>query len=309
MLVVSFAHAAGGENIVVNGGFESGAASWKSGSLPDGWSMDKAETLTPGELAIDTRVRHSGTASIRLADSTHGLYQRFNVKPGELYNARFWAKSQLTAGGFGIHIAWLDAQGKWVTNAKGHQITHGGNVYAINDWREVRIDNIRAPATAAIAQLTLISIIEVDHQVVEGEYWIDDISMETAPADHSKGENHATARIQAAASTPTVDGVLDDPVWARSTEIGSFTLPAVRTVALSQTSAVVTYDDGALYLGIVSLNPRPAASGDKDTIDIILQRKQFSFNADGVRTSAASPSDDWQVAVQTGEKAWTAEVK
>lgn len=300
-------HAAVGPNVVVNGGFESGVDAWKPGSPPESWSMDKADTLMPGELVIDTQVRRSGRASVRISNSTHGIYQRIPVTPGQLYNARFWTKSKLTSGGFGLHIFWLDAQGKWVANARGQQITHGANVYSITDWREVRIDNVRAPDTAVQAQLTTISIIDADHHMVEGEYWIDDVSMTIAPADHSKDQYRATARIQPARGAPVIDGKLDDPAWTKSTAIGSFTRQKDKTVSPLQTSAAITYDHDALYLGIVALGPKPGSAGWDDIFEIMLQKKRFAFNVKGEIDSKQSAG--WQVAIQPENKAWVAEVR
>jgi hypothetical protein len=329
------------DNVTTNGSFETNASRWQAGNNLEGWSIDKQDTLAPDEFVLDPAVRHSGNASARFTNSTHGLTQRVQVKPGEFYNLRFWTKTNLTSGGFGLHIAWTDAQGKWIFNDKGQQITHGSNQYGISDWREVRVDNLRAPDTATAAMISTIALIEIDHASVEGDYWIDDISMKPSPADRSGKEYRSSARISPAAVPPAINGELDDTAWRTATEISGFTVPDRKIWAQPQTTIAATYDAEALYFAITAQDPDASAYiannkkhdadfSESDSFEILLSpadsgitQFRLALNKEGIRAdfrdkwnkkkgesaSDAAWNPEWQAAVHQGEHSWTAEVR
>ena len=324
-------------NLIVNGGFEANAAEWQPASVPKPWSTWQPKTLRPEELAPDRAVRHSGGVSARFTDATHGLTQHVLVKPGEVYNFRCRIKTNLTKGGAGLQIHWLDGQGKWVFNREtGKQVTHNCNLYGISEWREARLDNIRVPEGAA---RTLVSVTPLFGP--KGVFWADDITMELAPSAADGEAYRATVRAPRITESPTVDGALDEPMWARAARIGNFTIPKLKALARQQTSAAMAYDKDALYLGVRVLCSDPDAMvarvtehdgpvTGEDAIEIFLNsgepgvaQMHFAFNMKAARLDLkevwnaatggvamdSSWNPGWQVATRKGADAWTAEVR
>lgn len=184
------AGAAQPREMVLNGGFEVNARSWKAGTVPEYWGMNDADTLHEEEFSVDLIVKRSGNSSIRLKDSTHGIVQKIKVVPGNVYNAGAWIKTDFMRGGLGISVWWMDARGKWILNeSTGALISHNANLYGTSDWRYARLDNIRAPHNADQAYLAVNTVFGP----TSGTGWIDDVSMELAPADVPPAEYQAVS--------------------------------------------------------------------------------------------------------------------
>lgn len=329
--------AAGAPNLLVNGGLEAGAEGRQPGELPQGWRMWKVATLEPGELALDRAVKRSGEVSARFTDATHGLAQHVRVRPGDMVHFRCYFRTDLRKGGAGLGIGWLNKEGKWVFDPEtGKQITHNRNLYGIADWREAELTNIRVPATAVSARVSVGPVFGA-----KGEFWVDDVAMEAVPGEKPREAHKSTVAINRTTSVPTLDGKLAEPLWDSVAQITHFTIPKLKALARRQTAVSMAYDDLALYLGVHCQEPdmdrlcaqtteRDGGVYNDDCVEIFLapggageEQFHFIFNSAGVRydareiwdpaTGSARSKEDWdpewQVATHIGADAWTAEAR
>ena len=130
---------ASGENLLVNGDFESGLRGW---TKP--WSR------TPGvKVEPDSLVRHSGKAAVRIEHSSPQDWslaqeKRIDVKPGEIYELSGWLRTQ-GEGAAALSVTLYDAKKQVLDWSFG-----GRDVQGTNDWRQVQSRFIIPPDGAAI---------------------------------------------------------------------------------------------------------------------------------------------------------------
>lgn len=144
MILVLFALSSGatapaGENLIVNGDFESGLRGW---SKP--WSR------TPGVKAtLDDQVRHSGKAALRVEhanalDWSVAQEKRLDVTPGEIYELSGWLQAK-GEGKVELSVALYDA--------RQHALdwTFGGcELRGSSAWQQVRSRFLIPPGAASI---------------------------------------------------------------------------------------------------------------------------------------------------------------
>jgi hypothetical protein len=140
-----------------------------------------------------------------------------------------------------------------------------------------------------------------------------------------------------AVAPPTIDGRLDDPVWAEVQAAAGFLQrdPVEGQPASEETRVRVAYDDDALYLAVNLLDREPArivrqlsrrdAAVDADVLVVYLDPHHdrltgagFAVSAAGVQRDALIYNDSfldftwdavWESAVEIGADGWTAELR
>jgi len=158
---------------------------------------------------------------------------------------------------------------------------------------------------------------------------------QTPPGGGALGLN--AYRLTPAVGAPTLDGRLDDAVWAAADSIHSFTqkVPDEGKAAQFPTVARVAFDDNAVYVGVRAYDPDPSKivaqltrrdeDSSSDWLIVALdsrhdQRTSYAFmvNPAGVKRDfvIADGADDdnswdavWEVAVKTDDHGWTAEFR
>lgn len=144
VLMVSFALAAAADNVVRNGGFESGLDGWRTWAraaqgitaAPD------SECVRGGRTAL--RLEHRGAEDWSLEPDL-----RLEVQPGDLLELECWVRVQ-GGGSATLCVSTWDAQGKVVAWAYGERTAS-----AEQDWRHLR-SRVVVPAHVARVQPRLI---------------------------------------------------------------------------------------------------------------------------------------------------------
>src|SRR5258706_10300434 len=158
----------------------------------------------------------------------------------------------------------------------------------------------------------------------------------SATTGREAAEAPKSIRIPRTATPPTLDGVLDEPMWASAAKIDQFyqMKPGDGTAGSEHTEVYFAYDDNAIYIGAKMWDPASpngiAASSmkqganlsDDDRIAIFFDpfntRRtgfRFSTNANGVRNDQLVNGNDnnpdwsviWDVRCRSYEGYWIAE--
>jgi hypothetical protein len=154
-------------------------------------------------------------------------------------------------------------------------------------------------------------------------------------------EFRSTQPTQSAVATritarPTIDGVLDEPVWNTAPKIGDLTQrePVPGVPATEKTDVTVLYDSDRLYVGVMAYDSEPqrvigtrmerdAALGDDDSVEILLDTFHDRSNAFYFATNPAGALVDglvfangqsnmqwdatWEVRTRRTSQGWSAE--
>lgn len=158
-------------------------------------------------------------------------------------------------------------------------------------------------------------------------------------ASPARAEEDPPRDVPVAASTPVVDGVLDDGAWDGALVVDDFVarLPVEGAAPTTRTEVRLAHDRRALYVAVRAVDPRPEtvrataarrddfaiATGDQFVIAIDSFRDRrngywFSTNPLGARVDAQFSDegdrfDDawngvWDAAARVGGEGWTAEI-
>lgn len=156
-----------------------------------------------------------------------------------------------------------------------------------------------------------------------------------APAT-SQNTDVKLAEIQRTTLSPTLDGVLDDPVWQQATQISDLhqIQPVDHGEPSQRSTYYITYDENYFYMAArlydsdpEQIRARQLVQGQNifsdDTVDILLDTFNndrtafyFSTNPNGIRNegvweSASAFNSDWSgiwdVQARVDEEGWTAE--
>jgi len=153
-----------GENIIVNGGFETGA-----NGAPVGWSIPRDIT------SLDTANPHSGKFSLKYSRTDKNDYrlitQQIPCVPGKLYEASVWVKGEnvksdeSTDQGAGFCIEWSDENGQWLGGA------YPPCIAGTFDWQKITTI-VRIPKEAKKVNITLYI-----RPKNTGTAWFDDVEV------------------------------------------------------------------------------------------------------------------------------------
>ncbi|GAA2605171.1 hypothetical protein GCM10010399_40280 [Dactylosporangium fulvum] len=144
-------------SLVHNGGFEDGLT---------GWTLSASGSA--GSHAVDTSVRRSGNASLRIAKSAagnYGFWRDVPVTPGGRLLVRGYIRAQALNAGGGFRVDWLDFGGVEVA---AREDAVGGTVSGTTDWIQ-RSATLAVPVGAARARVWAWTIAS------SGSMWFDDI--------------------------------------------------------------------------------------------------------------------------------------
>jgi len=165
------------------------------------------------------------------------------------------------------------------------------------------------------------------------------VAADTGVLRHANGRVPPVATaLRAAASSPRIDGRLDDAVWALTTPVTRFTQrnPRDGEPATERTEVRIVYDDEAVYVGARMYESEPARIAaqlgrrdnlgssdffevDFDSYHDHLTSFQFCVNPLGVKLDIAATNDNsggdggwdpvWDVATHRDSLGWTAEFR
>jgi hypothetical protein len=150
------------------------------------------------------------------------------------------------------------------------------------------------------------------------------------------GRKTRSAPATRTAEPPTIDGVLDEPIWTAAPTIGPLVQrqPNPGTIPSERTDVRVLYDDGHLYIGVKARDDEPdkvigtqmardASLSSDDRIEILLdtfrdQRNAFYFatnpagaRVDGLTYANGELNTDWDaiwyVRTRRTDEGWVAE--
>ena len=114
-----------------------------------------------------------------------------------------------------------------------------------------------------------------------------------ASAQSSQGDDRVTATRLESGATPTIDGILDEPVWSTADAMDGFIQrePDEGVAASERTEVRLAYDDAGLYVAVMAFDADP----DR-IVARILQRDRI-FEADPFGQGALIPAGDDAVAI------------
>lgn len=145
-------------SILPNGGFGSGLAGW---TLSGGTSA--------GSHAVDTSVRRSGSASLKITKSTaggYGFHRDVAVAPGARLLLRGYLRTAALSGDAHLRIDWLDWAGSEVAAREDYV---GGTITGTNAGWVQRSSSYAVPAGAARARVWVWTT------AGSGTVWFDDL--------------------------------------------------------------------------------------------------------------------------------------
>jgi hypothetical protein len=212
---------AAGDNLIVNGDFESGVQGW-----------NKAWSRVPGvKAALDRQVRHGGSAAVRIEHSNPHDWslsqgKSLDVKPGEIYQLSGWLRTQ-GEGDVALSVTLYDAQHQAIEWTYGSQGVRG-----TADWRRVDSRFMIPPGGATIlARLT-------GHGVLTT--WADDLTLcrtgkidlqpaTKLPATLTGRNRSLEVTFHTADATLTLRDLRCGQVWSQRPEKRSFVIDAKTT--------------------------------------------------------------------------------
>jgi hypothetical protein len=155
--------ACGQENLLPNGGFESG-----SSGQPDGWSSLWAREPGKATCSLDQTVFHSGSQSLKVEHSGRedwslGAGPRLAVKPGDLFRLEAWARFA-GSGSSAVGVVAFDGD-----NHALNWFYAAGQAPRTPEWRRVQVTFAAGPAVATLQP-------RITGQG-EGTAWWDDVSL------------------------------------------------------------------------------------------------------------------------------------
>ena len=176
-LVLSAASAAAADNLVINGGFESGLTGWRPL-----WSR-QAEA---GSLGLDRQTAHQGVNAARIdhrgaEDWSFEPDLRVPVQPGDIFELQAWIRLEGSGSATLCVSAW-DAQGKNVDWAYGERTIH-----AASDWTPLRSRFVTPPGVTQI-QPRLIGN-------GQATVWVDDYSLVKMPGPDPRQRSRLPGRL------------------------------------------------------------------------------------------------------------------
>lgn len=156
----------------VDTSFNNGFESWISGSpnLPTLWQIYRPDL---GNFATDTSVAHSGSASVKIWNSSYSssgqpsffAYPIAGIMPGTSYTASVYVKGQNATGTTQICLSWFTSSFSYLGNAC------GGSLFGTTAWQKISTSGI-APTGVAYVELFLSSANN------NGTAWFDDASFQ-----------------------------------------------------------------------------------------------------------------------------------
>ena len=158
------------------------------------------------------------------------------------------------------------------------------------------------------------------------------------PSAWAQGADRPVATALRVIEAPTIDGLLDEAVWQRSTPLTDFVQaePLEGQAATEKTEVRVLYTDAAIFVGarlhdgapaqiVTTDTSRDAGLGNQDSFQVIFDTFQdrqngfvFGTNATGIQFDAqvrnqGNPSSSWdgswEVRTRHDEEGWTAEFR
>lgn len=295
--------------------------------IPDRWYPNVHENEgAEGGIAIDTDVKHSGRASLRIdhtSDNTawvRASQQPIPVRPEATYRARAWVRGDAP---YSVIVY------QFRTDEQPYVTFNIGQGEATDGWQELT-KLVTAGNDAEFLKVSLIAN-------GPGSVWFDDVSLELiAERPHIKAPR--------APQPPTIDGDLADAAWRGAPTAGDFcVLDGQGETAPVQTTVRVAFDDRALYIAFECQEPNvPGILADAttdtssvwadDCVEVFLdtEHDRASYLHLGVsagggkwqeRTIATrwytnwhssggrAPTPEWRAAARIGEDSWTAEIE
>jgi hypothetical protein len=156
-------------NGAVDTSFNNGFESWIAGSpnLPELWQIYKP---TLGNFALDNTVAHSGSASVKIWNSStsssgqpsFSIYPIATITPGSSHTASVYAMGLNATGSTQICLSWFTSDFTYINN------TCGGSLSGTTSWNQISVTGT-APANTAYVELFLSS---ADNK---GTAWFDDV--------------------------------------------------------------------------------------------------------------------------------------
>ncbi len=295
-------------NLLVNGGFEQGAA------LPAWWGRHPGRDNGRNVHARDTKVAHSGRASARIEwwDPIAGKnksplqWSRYGLRVtgGKSLIVSGFARTQsVPAAGAGLHF--YDARGNHLS------FRPVAGPARAPEWTPFCAE-VPVPQQAVTAGFVLYSR-------QGGITWYDDVVLLGTP------------RTAARRATPRIDGVLDDPCWDAGSAITSFVRHDGTGPGKEPTRAWVAYDNQALYVAFDCPHPRGARLKAEatlhdgrtwldDSIEVFLVPwktrpgyEHIMVNCRGIVRDAFAQQTNWEsgteVGVHRSPDRWTVELR
>jgi hypothetical protein len=156
----------------VDTSFNNGFENWIAGSpnLPTLWQIYKP---TLGNFALDTSVAHSGSASVKIWNSStsssghpsFSIYPIANVTAGSSHTASVYVMGQNATGSTQICLSWFSSSFAYLGNAC------GGSLSGTTSWQQISVRSV-APTGAAYVELFLSSASN------SGTAWFDDVTFQ-----------------------------------------------------------------------------------------------------------------------------------
>jgi hypothetical protein len=325
-LVIVAPAARAGANLLPNGDMK---LDRNADGMPDGWDRE-VQQGAEGDLARDTTVGLHGQSSLRIdhvsADDVWVRSSAYDLpaKPAAPYRFDCAVKSTCT-----YHILLYE----WAKDADPDQyVTHDLGSGKAADWQRVSAI-VKAGPSAGQFKLSLIA-------TGAGSAWFDDVSLICA-TDPCQLIARWTKR------PPAIDGKLDDAAWQTAARAeGFFLLGGEGKAPEADTTALLAYDDHALYVAFTCVEPHVAQiraqvkedgglAYTDDCVEVFIDAsgdqvgwRQFVVNTLGKKsasrrgggrpyhvdwythppTATRQPAPEWQAAAGVGDGHWTAEI-
>ncbi len=223
-------------NLLVNPGFERDS---NGDGVPDGWQVEiHTSEGAEGTIVRDTKVRHSGSASVRIEHTSQAGWVRISqfdipARPNTTYRFSAWVRGK---GRF------LCALYEFVKTKRGQYKTHRVVRDAATDqWRQVTA-TVSTGKDAAKFKLSLIT----DSPAT---VWFDDVELSTIASAPS-------VLVPSVAQPPKLDGDLSDPAWQKAVEVTvQFVLGGGGKLAPVRTRAWMARDAENFYVAFECQEP------------------------------------------------------
>jgi len=280
----------------VNTGFE---VRGEGAGLPAAWEAKVAED---GAVALDGAVFHEGSKSLRFRQLSPTSYSYVlqaipNHRPNQRLLATVWVKCEnVRVRGIGPRL-FCGYEGGLCHHARGPVLDEAGNC----DWQKLSVPFNTRDKRHVLIYLYL-------HEAT-GTVWFDDLRVEPAPA---------ALTAPAMPSPPAVDGISDDPQWAKSPAH-----PMVSTVSgepAPDRQVRLAHDAEHLYMLTRVPAPEPGAAGRRGPcVQLVADPEArgyrsltFSVAPDGTQWTSAvgdAPADlPWEAATRTVDGVQTVEM-
>ena len=278
-----------------NADFEAGS---DETGKPNAWAAKVAEA---GAIAVDTDIKHSGEASVRIRQTNPSSYSYVmqgikNAWPQQRMTATVWVKCEsIAVHGIGPRL-YCGYEGGWCHAARGPVLDETGSC----DWQQIVVPFNTRDKTRVEMYLYL-------HKST-GTIWFDDLRVTPTPFE---------VTLATFASAPVIDGSPGDAVWAEAAARGMVWAddgaPAAgRSVKLGHDARMLfalVQAPSAKATEVPREGPHvtvaidPEAAGERGLF--------FHMSPDGQRWTSAvkdtAPAGKWEVAVHAEGDTLTAE--